>query len=86
MTREEFVAKFKVKDKIRYNDWDDDSWIEIKYFGIEFFVGYDPVDGDMTYEYDDYDLGEFSKYKKPKENQKNYAVIDGVTYDLVKRG
>jgi len=68
MTREEFIGKFNIGDKVRHGEWSKDSWVIVLYLGTNAFFCVDNQKNEMHCFY----CWPWELYIEPKKTVEKY--------------
>ena len=70
MTRDDFIKKYKVGDKIRAYHWGDGLWLEIIFIGSQKFFAKNDLGTENTWSFDAIDWLPYTEQPKPKKTVK----------------
>lgn len=70
MTRDDFIKKYKVGDKIRAYHWGDGLWLEIIFIGSQKFFAKNDLGTENTWSFDAIDWIPYTEPPKPKKSVK----------------
>lgn len=70
MTRNEFVSKYKVGDKIKSDYWNEGEWLEILFIGSKRFFAEDNLRAECSWSFDEIDWIPYTEPPKPKKTVK----------------
>jgi hypothetical protein len=70
MTRDDFIKKYKVGDKIRAYHWGDGLWLEIIFIGSQKFFAKNDLGTENTWSFDAIDWLPYTEPPKPKKTVK----------------
>lgn len=70
MTRDDFIKKYKVGDKIRAYHWGDGLWLEIIFIGSQKFFAKNDLGTENTWSFDAIDWIPYTEPPKPKKTVK----------------
>ena len=70
MTRDDFIKKYKVGDKIRAYHWGDGLWLEIIFIGSQKFFAKNDLGTENTWSFDAINWLPYTEPPKPKKTVK----------------